>query len=166
MRKLIRSRFTNPWKYTPQDSTSSRRRICVDPWGGGVQGFLWRMHYRTNINVMIWMCVSLHTYYAVAAWKYLICYQHKINFVCVFEGSLASRPDRFCNLFSYIMNKKAEYGDVIENNSFLTDIFPLEGTNKYKWADLDDHVFAYFVNRAREWNRTCLEMSDHVISKR
>ena len=44
MRKLIRSRFTNPWKYTPQDSTSSRRRICVDPWGGGVQGFLWRMH--------------------------------------------------------------------------------------------------------------------------
>ena len=44
VRKLIRSRFTKPWKCTPQDSTSSRRRICVDPWGGGVQGFLWRMH--------------------------------------------------------------------------------------------------------------------------
>ena len=42
-RKLIRSRFTNPWKYTPQDSTSSRCRICVDPWGGGVQDFLWRI---------------------------------------------------------------------------------------------------------------------------
>ena len=37
-------RFTNPEIYIPQDSTSRRRRIFDDPWGGGVQGAHWRLH--------------------------------------------------------------------------------------------------------------------------
>ena len=93
MRKLIRSRFTNPWKYTPQDSTSSRRRICVDPWGGGVQGFLWRMHkldilmhFRCNLwrNTLTYFCthclsIPVREFRSVQAWWS----SHKLIKACV-----------------------------------------------------------------------------------
>ena len=44
VQKWNRLRFTNAEIYIPQDSTSRRRRIFDDPWGGGVQGAHWRLH--------------------------------------------------------------------------------------------------------------------------
>ena len=63
VQKWNRLRFTNPEIYIPQDSTSRRRRIFDDPWGGRVQGAHWRLHKISSTVILNRTGVSLFHYF-------------------------------------------------------------------------------------------------------